>query len=112
MDQVSFFPFYFSNLSIFLINFQVGSHYFLDLLWRVQAIVDSLSFELPKAAARFAGFSDRCLEIADSVVDRFVSICNPRDMLSILCEVNFVYFHSLNNVIIELTKKKCSNRTQ
>lgn len=51
-----------------------------------EATVDLLSFELPKAASRFGGVSEKCLEIADKVIDRFVSMCNPRDMLSILCD--------------------------
>lgn len=51
-----------------------------------EATVDLLSFELPKAASRFGGVSEKCLEIADKVIDRFVSVCNPRDMLSILCD--------------------------
>lgn len=46
-----------------------------------------LSFELPKAASRFGGVSDKCLEIAGKVIDRFVSLCSPREMLPILCEV-------------------------
>ncbi|KAH7524583.1 hypothetical protein FEM48_Zijuj06G0134900 [Ziziphus jujuba var. spinosa] len=51
-----------------------------------QGILDVLSFELPKAAARFADISDRCLEVAGNVIDRFVSMCSPRDMLSVLCD--------------------------
>ncbi|KAI7987755.1 Aberrant root formation protein 4 [Camellia lanceoleosa] len=51
-----------------------------------QAVIDALSFELPKAVARFACVSRRCLEIAGSVIDRFIETCSPRDMLSILCE--------------------------
>ncbi|PON71289.1 Glomulin/ALF [Parasponia andersonii] len=51
-----------------------------------EATVDALSFELPKAASRFGGVSDKCLEIAGKVIDRFVSLCSPREMLPILCE--------------------------
>ncbi|KAM4122662.1 hypothetical protein ACB094_01G101500 [Castanea mollissima] len=51
-----------------------------------QEVIDALSLVLPKTVAKFACVSDRCLEIADSVIDRFVAMCNPRDMLSILCE--------------------------
>ncbi|XP_058203357.1 aberrant root formation protein 4 [Rhododendron vialii] len=51
-----------------------------------QAVIDALSFELPKAVARFACVSRRCLEIAERVIDRFIEICSPRDMISILCE--------------------------
>ncbi|XP_062082842.1 aberrant root formation protein 4 [Humulus lupulus] len=51
-----------------------------------EATVDALSFELPKAASRFGGVSDKCLVIAGEVIDRFVSLCSPREMLPILCE--------------------------
>lgn len=52
-----------------------------------QVIIDSLSFELPKAVTKFAGLSNSCLEIANSIIDKLVATCSPRDMLSILCEV-------------------------
>ncbi|KAI3470264.1 hypothetical protein Pfo_026927 [Paulownia fortunei] len=51
-----------------------------------QEIIDALAFELPKAVARFACVSTRCLEVAEDLVDLFVGRCSPRDMLSILCE--------------------------
>ncbi|PSS11194.1 Aberrant root formation protein [Actinidia chinensis var. chinensis] len=51
-----------------------------------QTVMDALSFELPKAVARFACVSRRCSEIAGSVIDRFIESCSPRDMLSVLCE--------------------------
>ncbi|CAF2352059.1 unnamed protein product [Brassica napus] len=51
-----------------------------------QDVMDALSFELPKAISKFAGLSSRCLELAEAIVDRFVEACNPRDMLSVLCE--------------------------
>ncbi|KAH9798922.1 Aberrant root formation protein 4 [Citrus sinensis] len=51
-----------------------------------QAIIDSLSFELPKAVTKFAGLSSSCSEIANSIIDKLVATCSPRDMLSILCE--------------------------
>ncbi|KAF3447064.1 hypothetical protein FNV43_RR12244 [Rhamnella rubrinervis] len=51
-----------------------------------QAIVDVLSLDLPKAASTFADVSHRCLEVAGNVIDQCVSLCNPRDMLSILCD--------------------------
>lgn len=51
-----------------------------------QEVIDALSYELPKTVSKFAGVLDRCLDIADSVIDRFVATCSPRDMLSILCE--------------------------
>ncbi|KAA8525540.1 hypothetical protein F0562_007407 [Nyssa sinensis] len=51
-----------------------------------QAVIDGLSFELPKAVARFACASPRCAEIAESVIERLIESCSPRDMLTILCE--------------------------
>lgn len=51
-----------------------------------QEVIDVLSFELPKSVSKFAGVSSQCLEIADSIIDRFIKTCSPRDMLSILCE--------------------------
>nr|XP_010913381.1 aberrant root formation protein 4 isoform X2 [Elaeis guineensis] len=51
-----------------------------------QMAVDALSLELPKVVAKFAALSDRCREIAESIIDFLVSSCSPRDMLSILCE--------------------------
>ncbi|XP_008802004.1 aberrant root formation protein 4 isoform X2 [Phoenix dactylifera] len=51
-----------------------------------QMAVDALSLELPKVVAKFAALSDRCREIAGSIIDFLVSSCSPRDMLSILCE--------------------------
>lgn len=53
-----------------------------------QVVMDALSFELPKAVSKFAGLSDRCMEIAESIIDSFIEMCSPRDMLSILCEVH------------------------
>lgn len=57
----------------------------------LKAVIDALSFELPKAVARFACVSRRCLEIAERVIDRFIEICSPRDMISILCEVYYLF---------------------
>ncbi|KAG5244420.1 aberrant root formation protein [Salix suchowensis] len=51
-----------------------------------QAVIDALSFELPKAVSKFAGLSDECLKIADSIIDCFIEKCSPRDMLPVLCE--------------------------
>ncbi|XP_020265679.1 aberrant root formation protein 4 isoform X2 [Asparagus officinalis] len=48
--------------------------------------VDALSLEFPKVVIRFASLSDKCEEIAGDVIKNLVGICNPRDMLSILCE--------------------------
>ncbi|XP_059658221.1 aberrant root formation protein 4 isoform X2 [Cornus florida] len=51
-----------------------------------QAVIDALSFELPKAVARFASASHGCVEIAKSVIDHFIGTCSPRDMIAVLCE--------------------------
>ncbi|KAM1424824.1 hypothetical protein ACFX1X_017501 [Malus domestica] len=51
-----------------------------------QAIIEALSFELPMAVSKFGGFSDGCLEVVECTIDCFISMCSPRDMLSILCE--------------------------
>lgn len=53
----------------------------------LKEIIDALAFELPKAVARFACVSARCLGVAEGVVDLFVERCSPREMLSILLEV-------------------------
>jgi hypothetical protein len=55
------------------------------MVW--QTVIDMLAFELPTAVSKFAVVSDRCLETANCVIDRFVAMCSPRDMLPILCEV-------------------------
>lgn len=63
------------------------------ILWIIsQEVIDVLSFELPKSVSKFAGVSSQCLEIADSIIDRFIKTCSPRDMLSILCEVSLFFF--------------------
>ncbi|XP_024994083.1 aberrant root formation protein 4 isoform X1 [Cynara cardunculus var. scolymus] len=51
-----------------------------------QAVTDALAFELPKAVAKLGCVSTRCLENAESIINHFVEICSPRDMVSILCE--------------------------
>ncbi|XP_023637377.1 aberrant root formation protein 4 isoform X2 [Capsella rubella] len=51
-----------------------------------QDVIDELSFQLPKVTSNFADLSSRCLQLVEEIVDRFVEACNPRDMLSILCE--------------------------
>ncbi|KNA17138.1 hypothetical protein SOVF_082920 [Spinacia oleracea] len=51
-----------------------------------QAIVDALSFELPKAIAKFAGVSERCRGIVESIIDHFSTKCSPRDMISVFSE--------------------------
>ncbi|ERN10396.1 hypothetical protein AMTR_s00026p00146790 [Amborella trichopoda] len=65
----------------------------LDFTYRIlsppysnQILVDALSLELPKAVAKFAGISEKCLEVAEHITDYLCMACNPRDMLSILCE--------------------------
>lgn len=54
-----------------------------------QEVFDVLSLELPTVVSKFAGVSDVCLETAGSVIHQCIAKCNPRDMLSILCEVSF-----------------------
>ncbi|CAN8299178.1 unnamed protein product [Cochlearia groenlandica] len=51
-----------------------------------QAVMDALSFVLPVVISKFANLSSRCLELVEKIIDRFLEACNPRDMLSILCE--------------------------
>ncbi|GMG98964.1 hypothetical protein Nepgr_000804 [Nepenthes gracilis] len=51
-----------------------------------QVVIDALSFELPKALAKFSGVSKRCLVIVESIIDQFITKCSPRDMISIFCE--------------------------
>ncbi|KAG7550256.1 YAP-binding/ALF4/Glomulin [Arabidopsis thaliana x Arabidopsis arenosa] len=51
-----------------------------------QDVIDALSFHLPKVTSKFVDLSGRCLHLVEEIVDRFVEACNPRDMLSILCE--------------------------
>ncbi|XP_028782672.1 aberrant root formation protein 4 isoform X2 [Neltuma alba] len=50
-----------------------------------QAIVDVLSFELPKAVSKFAAVSLRLSDMAISIIDQLIVMCGPRDMLPILC---------------------------
>ncbi|KAM7275988.1 hypothetical protein ACFE04_017854 [Oxalis oulophora] len=51
-----------------------------------QAVIDALSFELLRAVAKFADVSAECMDTCNAIVDRFVQACNPRDMLSFICE--------------------------
>lgn len=51
-------------------------------------VVDALSLDLPKVVAKYGALSDKCREIAGTIVEFLVSTCSPRDMLSILCEVD------------------------
>ncbi|GAB4856661.1 hypothetical protein Ancab_014575 [Ancistrocladus abbreviatus] len=56
-----------------------------------QAVIDALSFELPKAVAKFAGVSKRCLVIVESVIYQFTTKCSARDMISVFCEALDAY---------------------
>ncbi|KAH0458550.1 hypothetical protein IEQ34_013865 [Dendrobium chrysotoxum] len=51
-----------------------------------QMVVEALSFELPKLVIKFAPLSVKCGEIAGKIIEHLVSVCNPREMLSVLCE--------------------------
>lgn len=53
----------------------------------LQAIVDALSFELPKVVAKLAGTSQRCSDVVDSIINHFIIKCSPRDMISVFSEV-------------------------
>ncbi|XP_056696792.1 uncharacterized protein [Spinacia oleracea] len=55
------------------------------LIW--MAIVDALSFELPKVIAKFAGVSERCRGIVETIIAHFLTKCSPRDMISVFSEV-------------------------
>ncbi|KAK4277216.1 hypothetical protein QN277_015241 [Acacia crassicarpa] len=50
-----------------------------------QALVDALSFELPKAVSKFAAVSLRLSDMAISIIDQLMVMCGPRDVLPILC---------------------------
>lgn len=50
--------------------------------------MDALSLELPRVVVKFAGASDKCKEFVEKIVDCLIATCNPRDMLSMLCEVS------------------------
>ncbi|KAL1194971.1 Aberrant root formation protein 4 [Cardamine amara subsp. amara] len=58
----------------------------LESLSYPQNVIEALSFELPKVIPKFANLSSRCLQLVEEIVNRCVEACNPRDMLSILCE--------------------------
>ncbi|KAK9069844.1 hypothetical protein SSX86_010240 [Deinandra increscens subsp. villosa] len=57
------------------------------ILHLVAAVIDAYAFELPKAVAKFACASARCSENAENIINHFVKSCNPRDMVSFLCEI-------------------------
>ncbi|KAG0464008.1 hypothetical protein HPP92_020077 [Vanilla planifolia] len=48
--------------------------------------VEALSLELPKLLVSFAPLSDKCEELSGRIIERLVTICSPREMLSVLCE--------------------------
>ncbi|CAA7398019.1 unnamed protein product [Spirodela intermedia] len=50
--------------------------------------VDALSLELPKLVVKFVGISDECRKYAERIIDYLITTCNPRDMLSMLCEAS------------------------
>ncbi|KAI4316372.1 hypothetical protein L6164_024357 [Bauhinia variegata] len=50
-----------------------------------QAVVDVLSFELPKAVSKFSSISNRFSDMAISIIDQLIERCGPRDMHSSLC---------------------------
>ncbi|KAG9456232.1 hypothetical protein H6P81_000740 [Aristolochia fimbriata] len=51
-----------------------------------QAVVDAVSFELPREVAKFAAVSDKCQELVRTIIECLATRCNPRDILSIFCE--------------------------
>ena len=89
IDQVLLFFHLFDSQKYILygFNFDLNLWIFPPNSMVLQDVIDALSFELPKVISKFAGLSNRCLELAEEIVDRFVEACNPRDMLPVLCEV-------------------------
>ncbi|KAJ1697921.1 hypothetical protein LUZ63_006433 [Rhynchospora breviuscula] len=51
-----------------------------------EMIIDALSMELPKVVSRMGTLSEKCYKIAKDIVELFLSTCNPRDMVAVLCE--------------------------
>ncbi|XP_031402083.1 aberrant root formation protein 4 isoform X2 [Punica granatum] len=51
-----------------------------------EEVIDALSFILPKEVCKFSRASSMFSTIAESIVEQLVLTCNPRDMLTILCE--------------------------
>lgn len=76
-----------SNLELETTAFEILTEIdrFISSPSRNQEVIDALSFELPKVVCKFACASNRCSEIAELIVGHLVSMCSPRDMLSILC---------------------------
>lgn len=56
--------------------------------------IDALSLELVKPVAKLGALMRNCWDIANAIIEFFVSNCNPRDMLSILCEVSHACVYS------------------
>jgi glomulin len=50
-------------------------------------VIDMLSMDLPKVVSMIGTLSEKCHQIAKSIIELFVSTCNPRDMIPVLCEV-------------------------
>ncbi|XP_078438663.1 aberrant root formation protein isoform X2 [Wolffia australiana] len=48
--------------------------------------VDALATELPRVVVKFAGVSEDCSKYVEKIIDLLITACNPRDMLSIVCE--------------------------
>ncbi|XP_051207239.1 aberrant root formation protein 4 isoform X2 [Lolium perenne] len=61
-------------------------HAFLSCPSSNQMAIDALSLELPKSVAELGARMGNCRDIAKTILDFFALNCNPRDMLSILCE--------------------------
>ncbi|KAK1323194.1 hypothetical protein QJS10_CPA02g01205 [Acorus calamus] len=55
-----------------------------------QMVIDAISLELPKAVAKLGGSSGECREVAESVINRLVSMCSPRDMVTAICDRHHV----------------------
>ncbi|KAM0922327.1 hypothetical protein ACQ4PT_006261 [Festuca glaucescens] len=61
-------------------------HAFLSCPSSNQMAIDALSLELPKSVAELGARMGNCRDIAKTILEFFALNCNPRDMLSILCE--------------------------
>ncbi|KAF9620778.1 hypothetical protein IFM89_014613 [Coptis chinensis] len=53
-----------------------------------QVVVDALSFVLPKLVFRFLSVSKELFQIGERILDRLISTCSPRDMLTVICNFN------------------------
>ncbi|KAF9614325.1 hypothetical protein IFM89_018078 [Coptis chinensis] len=83
-----------------------------------QVVVDALSFVLPKLVFRFLGVSKELFQIGERILDRLISTCSPRDMLTVICEVLYTHkgmckepasftplFAALSKVLISLQRR-------